>query len=530
MIHNTLLALETHHLPCIIVDDGSDKKTKQQLEISKKQFPWVFLVTRPTNEGKGAAVLTGLNEAINQHYTHAIQIDADGQHNPNDISKFLTAITLDAKALIMGTPIYDASAPKSRLYGRKITNFWVAIETLSLEIQDAMCGYRAYPLNEIAPLIHRYNFGKGMNFDIEILVRAYWHRIKLIPLATKVTYPDDGSSHFKPWKDNLGISWLHTRLFFGMLKRLPSLLIDKHKKKADKNKHWSQLKETGCLGGLKFSLWSYKVLGRRITSLFLYPVMTYFYWTNSTARNASKQYLENLNSPTKLSCFKHFMSFGHMILDKLSVWNNDIQLDNINFPNKAMLWDKIAEHKGGIIMTAHLGNIEIARALSRFETDIKINAIVFHEQAQNLNTLLEQISPECKLNMIEVTAFDIKLAIELKEKVDAGEFIVIMGDRTSTTQPKRSTVATFLGKKAKFPQGPFILAGLLQCPIYFMLCLSEKRNRFQIAFEEFEKTIDISKTNREAQLAHDAQKYANLLEKYCKEYPLQWFNFFKFWE
>ena len=537
-LDNLLRQLERYDLPCVIVDDGSDAATKQLLEQAEKQFSCVCLITLPINQGKGGAVLTGLRFAIENNYTHAIQIDADGQHDPKDISTLLAASKSNPDAIIAGQPIYDSSIPKSRLYGRAITNFWVHIETLSFQIKDAMCGLRLYPLNKIGRLINKISFGQRMNFDIEILVRSYWEKIAFISIPTKITYPSHGKSHFRPWKDNVEISWLHTRLFFGMLIRMPKLLIGRHKK--NHHYHWSQTKEVGSLWGLKFTLLTYKLLGRKVASLLLYPIIAYFYLTHREKREVSKQYLLNLENHiakagkktefNKNTSFKHFFSFGNMLLDRLSVWNNDISLEHIDFPNRALFLNQVANKKGGVILTAHLGNIEIARSLSRFESGIKINAIVFNEHVKKFNSLIEQINPEFKFNMIEVQTIDIKLAIELKEKADAGEFIVIMCDRTSTTQANRSVKASLLGKEAHFPEGPFILAGLLQCPVYFMLCLKQTKGNFKIIFEEFAPFIDIKKPNRSVQLQHCAQKYAQLLETYCEAYPLQWFNFFDFWK
>ncbi len=163
-------------------------------------------------------------------------------------------------------------------------------------------------------------------------------------------------------------------------------------------------------------------------------------------------------------------------------------------------------------------------------TSVKINAIVFSEHAKKFNSALEKIHPSFNLNLISVTQIDLSLAMALKDKVDQGEFIIIVGDRTSTTQPGRSTSVNFLGEKANFPQGPFILANLLQAPVYFMLCLKEKHTRYHFIFELFEEQLVLKKKDREKQLEVYIQKYAKLLEDYCIKYPLQWFNFFDFWQ
>lgn len=541
-IEELLGELAHYHLPCVIVDDGSDAETKQHLQQAEKQFPFVSLITLPINQGKGAAVLTGLRFALENNYTHAIQIDADGQHDAKDIPKFLEAGQENLDAIIAGQPIFDYSVPKNRLYGRAIANFWAHIETLSFQIKDAMCGFRLYPLNKLDRLMNNISFGKAMDFDIEILVRSMWEGIAIIFIPTQVIYPLDGISNFRPWKDNLKIFWLNTRLFFGMLIRLPKLMMRHFQKNRcyENEKHWSQTKEMGNLWGLKFTLLCYKLLGRKVTVLLLYPIIGYFYLTQQKKREASKQYLSKLEhylarrgkkiNFNKNASFIHFMSFGQMLLDKLSVWNNDISLEQIEFPDKQLFLEQAAEKRGGVIFTAHLGNIEIARSLSRFEPELKINAIVFNDHARKFNSVLEQINPAVKINLIEVKKIDITLAIELKEKVSGGEFIVIVCDRVSSVGEERCVKASFLDQDAYFPQGSFILAGLMQCPTYFMLCLKHKKNHFKIVFEEFAKIINLPKTNRNIPLQQYAQHYAQLLEQYCEEYPLQWFNFFDFWK
>ena len=536
-IDKLLLALEPYNLPCIVVDDGSDATTKQQLKNTTKQLPWVHLHELPYNQGKGAAVAAGLKYAAAKNHSHAIQIDADGQHNPNDIPKFLAAIKKHPSALILGQPIYDQSIPKSRAYGRAITNFWVYTETLSSNIKDSMCGYRAYPLKATTQIIDKYHTSKRMSFDIEIIVRLYWRGTKIVSIPTKVIYLADGISHFKLWQDNIAISWLHTKLFFGMLIRIPKLL---KYKSAKTNKHWSQVKEKGSIVGIKIMLYNYKFLGRTLSHLLLYPIITYFYCTSSNAKKASRKYLLNLQNylakhnpkatPIQTNTFRHFLAFADSALDKLAVWNNDITLDHIDFVGIELFRNLIAQKQGGVIFTAHLGNIEIARALSKLDPTVKLNILLFHQNAKRINALFEQINAQFKFNIICIENLDIGLAIQLKGKVDAGEFIVIACDRTSVTQPQRCIRAQFLDHDAYFPQGPFLLAGLLQCPVYTILCFKQRKDYFRIIFEEFAQSMDIARKNRNTKLEYYAQKYAQLLEKYCQQYPLQWFNFFNFWQ
>ncbi len=210
-------------LPCIVVDDGSDTACQQQLEVLRDK-PGVQLLRHPVNKGKGAAVMAGLRAAQSLGHTHAVQIDADGQHDPAAIPQFLDLSSAHPHAVICGVPAYDSSAPLGRVIGRYATHVWVWINTLSLTISDSMCGFRVYPLTETIKVLDETVIGAHMEFDIEILVRLYWCGTAILNLSTPVTYPDGGVSHFKMWRDNVRISRMHARLFFGMLQRAPRLV------------------------------------------------------------------------------------------------------------------------------------------------------------------------------------------------------------------------------------------------------------------------------------------------------------------
>jgi glycosyltransferase involved in cell wall biosynthesis len=214
--------VRAHGLPVLLVDDGSQPSCAAVLDALVKP-PGVLLFRRTQNGGKGAAVISGLQEANRLGFTHAVQIDADGQHALTDLPKFLETANAHPDALITGQPMYDASVPKGRLYGRYLTHVWVWINSLSLAIKDSMCGFRVYPLaRTLAALVP--SIGKRMDFDPEIAVRLVWGGTEVINLPTHVTYPTDGISHFDVLWDNVRISGMHTRLFFGMLVRLPRLL------------------------------------------------------------------------------------------------------------------------------------------------------------------------------------------------------------------------------------------------------------------------------------------------------------------
>jgi glycosyltransferase involved in cell wall biosynthesis len=212
-----------HGLHCILVDDGSSAGCAAVLD-ALAQAPDVTLVRLARNQGKGGAMMAGLRAAADAGYSHALQIDADGQHDARDIPRFLASAAAEPDAVICGTPVYDESVPKVRLIARYATHIWVWINSLSLEIRDSMCGFRVYPLAPVVRLIDEARLGRRMDFDPEVLVRLHWRGMKIVSLPTRVTYPQDGLSHFRLGLDNWLITKMHVRLALGMLLRSPMLL------------------------------------------------------------------------------------------------------------------------------------------------------------------------------------------------------------------------------------------------------------------------------------------------------------------
>lgn len=211
-------------LPLVIVDDGSSDDSRAQVAAMAQTYATVNFFALQRNRGKGGAVKAGLLFARSLGFTHAIQIDADGQHNVADIDEFVRRSQQQPAAIICGKPVFDASAPKSRVYGRKVTDFWVALETLSLKIKDGLCGFRVYPLTQIENVLDHYFVGNRMDFDTELLVKAVWLNTELVFINTKVIYPEQSVSHFNYLRDNLLLIRLHSRLMLGMVVRLPMLL------------------------------------------------------------------------------------------------------------------------------------------------------------------------------------------------------------------------------------------------------------------------------------------------------------------
>jgi glycosyltransferase involved in cell wall biosynthesis len=213
-----------------VVDDGSDRETRTTLDRISEELPWVEVLRLPVNRGRGAALRHGYRAAAQRGFSHAVQLDADGQHDPADVPKLLDAARREPEALVLGEPVFDASAPKSRLYGRRLSQLVVWVETLSRSVHDPLCGFRCFPLGPTVRLIERVGLGDRMEFDPVITVRLVWDGLAVVNVPTRVRYFRGGLSHFRLIRDNALITAAYVRLFFGMLVRLPALLWRKRRR------------------------------------------------------------------------------------------------------------------------------------------------------------------------------------------------------------------------------------------------------------------------------------------------------------
>lgn len=210
-------------LPVILVDDGNNAEDAAILAEWAAKIPGAALVRLEKNTGKGGALVKGFERAAELGLTHVLQIDADGQHDADMAVFFLEESARCPEKIICGCPEFDESAPRGRVNGRKVSNFWAAVVTLSTELKDVLCGFRVYPVEPSLRICKNPFMDMRMGFDAEILVRLYWAKVFPAFYPVKVRYPENGVSNFRVVRDNVRISLMFTRLFFGMLFRLPVL-------------------------------------------------------------------------------------------------------------------------------------------------------------------------------------------------------------------------------------------------------------------------------------------------------------------
>ena len=227
-VFETVRAARAQWAPVWVVVDGSTDGTAGELQKMAAADPDLRVIVRARNGGKGTAVLDGLTEAAALGFSHVLAMDSDGQHPADRIQAFMAESAAHPTALVLGEPVFDTSAPSIRVKGRKISNWWANLETLWWGIHDSLFGFRVYPVGPLLRLMRRSLWMRRFDFDVEAVVRLSWAGVPIRNLPAKVRYftaAEGGVSHFNYWRDNVLLSSMHCRLFFGFVIRLPILLV-----------------------------------------------------------------------------------------------------------------------------------------------------------------------------------------------------------------------------------------------------------------------------------------------------------------
>ena len=544
-----IAALKAYELPVIVVDDGSDEASKQILaELERTEG--ILLLTRAQNGGKGIAMKDGFKFALERGFSHVLQIDADFQHDTALIGEFLRQSEAHPQSIVCANPIYGEDAPKSRVHGRKITNFWVAINTLSLGIKDAMCGFRVYPLEQLKKAAAKSKTNR-MEFDIEILVNAARQGVDMRWIDTYVRYEKGGVSHFKMLRDNALISLMHAKCFFSLPKFVLSKiwracginLSEKNaasaqnsvepQENAEQNLWWKK-QERGGAFFLRLSLFLAQILPEFALKLIVKIVVWFYYIFSKNERENIAAFRRNLSvfagSQTLkgTSVFSHFEAFGGAICDKFRVWKGKIKDDELEIIDLERIKSElIGAQKGQILLTAHLGNVEICKALGARVDGFRMVILVYDKNSREFNEVLKQISQnDGSVRMMLVNELDVAAMLELKNIVESGEHIGIMGDRTPLGGDKAARVK-FLGKEASFNYGPYLIAGILGVKISSLWC-QKIGGKFRIELVPLASAVKLGR-DKAAAAREYLQIYVRELENRCKQTPTQWFNFFDFW-
>lgn len=304
--------------------------------------------------------------------------------------------------------------------------------------------------------------------------------------------------------------------------------------KAAPGSHWAARRERGSFALMKLTAQGVRLLGRRAMTPLLYLIVLYFYLFSRSARKSAWAYQRNLASwsgrldlrPSWRSVYRQFMAFADALLDKLDAWGGRLDLDRLVLHDPMNLHAELEAPRGQLLVGSHLGNLEICRALAEMGRKVKMNVLVHTRHAERFNRLLDEAGAS-NLRLIQVSELDPAIMMELSRRLDAGEWLAIAGDRVPLHRGRIAT-ADFMGQPADFPQGPWLLAGLLQCPANLLFCL-KRGQQFHVYLEPFAERIHWRRSERDEVVQQWVQRYADRLAARCLEAPLQWFNFYPFW-
>ncbi|MCD9571751.1 MULTISPECIES: glycosyl transferase [Pseudomonas] len=301
------------------------------------------------------------------------------------------------------------------------------------------------------------------------------------------------------------------------------------------NEHWADHQERGSFWLMKLTALGVRVLGRRLLSPVLYAIVFYFFLFGRRARRSIWQYQQHLAQwsgrdelrPSHWRVFGQFMAFADALLDKLDVWNGKLRIEQIEILDPAQLRHQLRGERGQMLVGAHLGNLEVCRALAELGEQVTMNVLVHTKHAERFNRLLGEAGAS-NLRLIQVSELDPAIMLQLSQRLDRGEWLAIAGDRVPL-HGGRNVRVDFLGHPAAFPQGPWLLAGLLKCPVNLLLCLKQQ-GRYQVILEPFADAVQWKRNDRQQVIAQWTARYAERLGQYCLQAPQQWFNFYPFWK
>nr|WP_249405190.1 MULTISPECIES: acyltransferase [unclassified Stenotrophomonas] len=299
--------------------------------------------------------------------------------------------------------------------------------------------------------------------------------------------------------------------------------------------HWADIGERTSVSGVLLLCWVHRWLGRWPYRMGAWPAVACHWLGNGLARRASMQYLQRLqahtgalgHTPGWRDSLRHFALFGDTMLDKLLALGRRYPAQQLQLHDNAAL-QRIGRAEGGVFLTAHVGCLELCQVLAEKVPGLHLTVLVHTKHAQRFNSLLARLDPLASVELLQVTEVGPAMAMALGRRVAAGGFVAIVGDRVPVNS-ERVAHADFLGHRAPFPVGGYVMASALGCPVYTLSCLHHG-DGYRVRFDLFAERISLPRGARDAALQDCAHRYAQWLEQQVTQSPLDWFNFFPFWD
>jgi predicted LPLAT superfamily acyltransferase len=302
---------------------------------------------------------------------------------------------------------------------------------------------------------------------------------------------------------------------------------------------WMATTERGSPTALSMVRWFYGRFGRRASLALLTPIVAYFFATGGAVRRASLDYLRTLwaaprarpaldQPPNWSHVFRHLHEFAENLLDRLIVWSGDAERIRIDEQGTEHLLELVRQRRGGILLGSHIGSYDMLRLLSR-QNGIVVNVLMFTRHSARINAFFERLHPGLEMRLIHYEPGSLQAAFEMRAAIDRGEFVGMMGDRVWDSERERSVIVPFLGRRARFPLGPFLLQAALGCPLFLTACVRTGPGRYAASTQPFAPAGVVPRGERTRRAEDFARRYAASLEEWCVRAPYQWFNFFEFW-
>jgi predicted LPLAT superfamily acyltransferase len=300
--------------------------------------------------------------------------------------------------------------------------------------------------------------------------------------------------------------------------------------------HWTAQKERGSFLGLKLTALSVRLLGRGLATPVIWLVVFYFYVTGRATRRNVIEYQRRLAAwsgradlfPRRRAAFAQYRAFGDCMLDRLDVWRGKLRLSSVDMDDPDGVRDAlIGGGRGQILICTHLGNLDVCRAMAEIGEGVALNVLMHLPNAAHFNRLLGE-SGDQRLRLMHVGDLDTGTMMDLSQRLDRGEWIAIAGDRVPL-QGGRTIEADFLGAPARFPQGPWLMAAMLRCPVNLVCCLKHD-SRYRIHLRRFDDASRWDRAGRDSLIEDAVARYAAWLATRCLDAPLQWFNFHPYWQ
>ena len=302
---------------------------------------------------------------------------------------------------------------------------------------------------------------------------------------------------------------------------------------SEKSSRWTEAPERGAVWAMRTLFFALNVLGYHIANALLWPIVAYFVLTGGKSRRASRDYLARLHrfdpsapKPILLQIFLHHLEFAQTLLERALLWQGKTKRFRFSGSGRELLERR--EGSGYLLLGAHFGSFDALRILAQ-EMNCRVNVVMYRAHAQRINKFLEELNPDANLRVVELNPGDTQGVLTLKTRIEQGEHIAILADRlppAAAASRRRFSNVTFLGSEAPFPESPWLLASLFNCPVLFVTAARTGPRTYYVTVESIAQQI----VRQPDLLQAHIQAFARRLEILCRRHPRQWFNFYDFWQ